>query len=59
MSDLTDEVEAVLSAADSLEEYLRSMVSSVGGEGNTYQQHFVPYQVIDFSAVENLSPIGR
>lgn len=45
MSDLTDEVEAVLSAADSLEEYLRSMVSSVGGEGNTYQQHFVPYQL--------------
>lgn len=45
MSDLTDEVEAVLSAADSLEEYLRSMVSSVGGEGNTYQQHLVPYQL--------------
>lgn len=45
MSDLTDEVEAVISATDSLEEYLRSLVSSVGGECNTYQQCMVPYQL--------------
>lgn len=45
MSDLTDEVESVLSEADNLEEYLKSLVSSVGGEGNIYQQHMVPYQL--------------
>ena len=51
MSDLTDEVESVLSEADNLEEYLKSLVSSVGGEVNIYQQHMVPYQIIDFSGI--------
>eukprot|EP01018_Ginkgo_biloba_P033708 Gb_29552 [translate_table: standard] len=45
ISDLTDEVESVLSAADTLEEYLRGLVLSVSREGNICQQHLVPYQL--------------
>ena len=53
MSDLTNEVESVLSEADNIEEHFNSLVSSVGGEGNIYQQHMVPYQVIDFSEISS------
>eukprot|EP00249_Psilotum_nudum_P000098 c10358_g1_i1 orf=430-3825(+) len=46
VSNLTDDVAAVLSAADGLEEYLKGLVLTVSDEGNdSYWQAMVPYEV--------------
>lgn len=46
ISNLTDDVTAVLPAADSLEEYLRQLVLTVSDEGsNSYKQEMVPFEV--------------